>query len=35
MARMARGVAPSIPHPITQRGKRRQGTFFGAEDYQA
>ena len=35
MARIARVVAPRIPHQITQRGNRRQATFFGAEDYQA
>jgi len=35
MARMARVVAPGIPHHITQRGNRRQEPFFGAEDYQA
>jgi len=35
MARIARVVAPRVPHHITQRGNRRQETFFGAEDYQA
>ena len=35
MARIARVVGPGIPHHITQRGNRRQETFFGAEDYQA
>jgi len=35
MARIARVVAPGIPHHITQRGNRRQETFFCAEDYQA
>jgi len=35
MARIARVVAPTIPHHITQRGNRRQETFFCAEDYQA
>jgi len=35
MARIARAVAPGIPHHITQRGNRWQETFFGAEDYQA
>jgi hypothetical protein len=29
MARMARVVAPGLPHHITQRGNRRQATFFG------
>jgi putative transposase len=32
MARMARAVAPGMPHHITQRGNRRQQTFFNAED---
>ena len=35
MARMARAVAPGIPHHITQRGNRRQATFFCEEDYEA
>jgi len=35
MARIARVVGPGIPHHITQRGNRRQETFFCAEDYQA
>lgn len=35
MARIARVVVPGIPHHITQRGNRRQETFFCAEDYQA
>ena len=34
MARIARAVAPGIPHHITQRGNRRQQTFFNDEDYQ-
>jgi putative transposase len=34
MARIARVVAPGLPHHITQRGNRRQATFFCAEDYQ-
>jgi len=33
MARMARVVAPGIPLHITQRGNRRQKTFFRDEDY--
>lgn len=33
--RLGRVVAPGIPHHITQRGNRRQQTFFCAEDYQA
>lgn len=33
MARMARAVAPGIPHHVTQRGNRRQQTFFNDEDY--
>ena len=28
-------VAPGEPHHITQRGNRRQRTFFGDEDYEA
>ena len=35
MARIARAVAPGIPHHITQRGNRRQQTFFNDEDYLA
>ena len=35
MARLARVVAPGFPHHITQRGNRRQQTFFCEEDYQA
>ena len=35
MARLARVVAPGIPHHVTQRGNRRQQTFFEPEDYQA
>ena len=35
MARLARVVVPSFPHHITQRGNRRQPTFFCDEDYRA
>ena len=35
MARMARAVAPGIPHHVTQRGNRKQQTFFNDEDYHA
>ncbi|MFP4040596.1 MAG: transposase [Desulfosudaceae bacterium] len=35
MARIARVVAPGYPHHISQRGNRRQQTFFSDEDYQA
>ena len=35
MARIARAVAPGIPHHVTQRGNRRQQTFFNDEDYQS
>ena len=35
MARIARIVVPGYPHHITQRGNRRQQTFFNDEDYQA
>jgi putative transposase len=34
MARLARIVAPGIPHHITQRGNRRQLTYFQKSDYQ-
>jgi len=33
MARMASAIAPRIPHHVTQRGNRRQQTFFNDEDY--
>ena len=33
MARLARVVVPGIPHHITQRGNRRQETFFSDDDY--
>jgi len=35
MARIARIVAPGYPHHITQRGNRRQQTFFNESDYSA
>jgi len=35
MARIARAVAPGIPHHVTQRGNRRQQTFFNDEDCQS
>jgi putative transposase len=35
MARIARVVAPGMPHHVTQRGNRRQQTFFNDEDYLA
>ncbi len=35
MARIARVVAPRVPHHTTPRGNRQQETCFGAEDYQA
>ena len=34
MARLARVTIPNLPHHITQRGNRRQQTFFCEEDYQ-
>jgi len=34
MARIARVVAPGIPHHITQRGNRRMKTFFCEADYR-
>jgi putative transposase len=35
MARLARLVIPGLPHHITQRGNRRQQTFFNDDDYTA
>jgi len=35
MARIARIVAPGYPHHVTQRGNRRQRTFFCDGDYTA
>ena len=35
MARLARVIAPGLPHHITQRGNRRQQTFFSDEDYES
>ena len=34
MARIARVVVPNLPHHVTQRGNRRQKTFFEDGDYQ-
>jgi len=34
MARLARVVAPGLPHHLTQRGNRRQQTFFSDDDYR-
>jgi len=34
MARMARVVIPGYPHHLTQRGNRRQKTFFCEDDYR-
>jgi putative transposase len=33
MARIARAVVPDLPHHITQRGNRRQRTFFCDDDF--
>ncbi|MGB5735545.1 MAG: transposase, partial [Thiohalocapsa sp.] len=33
MARRARVVVPGLPHHVTQRGNRRQQTFFDDDDY--
>ena len=33
MARIARVVVPGLPHHVTQRGNRRQETFFVDADY--
>jgi hypothetical protein len=35
MARLARLVIPGLPHHSTQRGNRRQQTFFNDGDYAA
>ena len=35
MARLARLVIPGLPHHVTQRGNRRQQTFFNDGDYAA
>lgn len=35
MARIARIVVPGYPHHVTQRGNRRQPTFFCSGDYRA
>lgn len=35
MPRIARVIAPGFPHHITQRGNRRQRTFFFDTDYSA
>ena len=34
MARMPRLVVPDFPHHVTQRGARKQKTFFGPYDYK-
>lgn len=33
MARLARLVVPGLPHHVTQRGNRRETTFFTKDDY--
>ncbi len=33
MARLARLVVPGLPHHVTQRGNRRETTFFNKRDY--
>ena len=35
MARLASLVVPGHPHHVTQRGNRRQDTFFGDDDYRS
>jgi putative transposase len=35
MARLARVVVPGVAHHVTQRGNRRQATFFQEDDYRA
>ena len=34
MARMPRIVVPGYPHHVSQRGNRRQRTFFHEDDYR-
>lgn len=34
MARIPRVVVPGYPHHVTQRGNRRQKTFFHDDDYR-
>jgi putative transposase len=34
MPRVARFVVPEVPHHVTQRGNRRQPTFFSEQDYE-
>ena len=34
MTRIARLVVPGMPHLVTQRGNRREPTFFGDGDYR-
>ncbi|MBE0430028.1 MAG: transposase [Thermoleophilia bacterium] len=34
MARIARVVAPGVPHHVTQRGNRKQRTFFCHKDFR-
>jgi putative transposase len=33
MARIARFIAPGLPHHVTQRGNRRERVFFSDDDY--
>lgn len=35
MPRIARVIIPGIPHHVTQRGNRRQPTFYSDSDYQS
>ena len=35
MPRIARMVAPGLPHHVTRRGNRAQQTFFCDEDFEA
>lgn len=34
MARLPRIALPAIPHHVTQRGNRREQTFFEDDDYE-
>jgi putative transposase len=33
MTRIARAVAPGLPHDVTRRGNRRERVFFEEGDY--
>jgi putative transposase len=35
MVKISRVVVPGYPHHVTQKGRRRQSTFFNDDDYKA